>query len=53
MARCEGCDGDVEAKNASGHFRDKCMDCIEDVADEIPSHRETCDDADCLICSTP
>jgi hypothetical protein len=29
------------------------MDCIQDVADEVPSHRETCDDPDCLICSTP
>jgi hypothetical protein len=26
---------------------------IEDVADEETSHRETCDDPDCLICSTP
>ncbi|ACM56349.1 hypothetical protein [Halorubrum lacusprofundi] len=53
MATCEECGDPVEAKNASGHFRDKCMDCIQDVADEVPSHRETCDDPDCLICSTP
>jgi len=53
MATCEEFGDPVEAKNASGHFRDKCMDCIQDVADEVPSHRETCDDPDCLICSTP
>ena len=53
MATCEECGDPVEAKNASGHFRDKCMDCIRGVADEVPSHRETCDDPDCLICSTP
>ena len=53
MATCEECGDPVEAKNASGHFRDKCMDCIQDVADEVPSHRETCDDPDCLFCSTP
>ena len=50
---CERCGGDVENKNNVGHFRDHCWGCIEAIADEETSHRETCDYADCLICSTP
>jgi len=53
MATCERCGEDVGAKNAAGHYRDKCAGCIQEIADAIPSHREQCDDPDCLICSTP
>lgn len=53
MATCERCGDPVENKNSAGHYRDKCWECIEEVADEEASHRETCDDADCLICALP
>lgn len=53
MATCDECGDDVDAKNAAGHYRDKCLDCIETIAADIPSHRDQCDDPDCLICSTP
>lgn len=53
MAMCEMCGESVENKNSAGHYRDKCMDCVEKVATEETSHRETCDDPDCLVCTTP
>ena len=53
MATCDRCGDPVENKDNRGWYRDHCWDCIEAIADEEISHRETCDDADCLICSTP
>ena len=53
MAACDRCGDPVENKNSAGHYRVKCMDCIEDVANEETSHRDQCDDPDCLICTTP
>lgn len=53
MPTCGRCEGDVSAKNAAGHYRDKCMSCIEEIAAEIPSHREQCEDDDCLVCTAP
>ncbi len=53
MPTCDRCGEELQETNPGGRYRDKCMDCIGDVADEIPSHRETCDDPDCLVCSTP
>jgi len=32
MPECERCGGEVDNKNAAGHYRDKCWDCIEEVA---------------------
>jgi len=32
MAECERCGDEVDNKNAAGHYRDKCMSCIKDVA---------------------
>jgi len=32
MAECERCGDEVNNKNAAGHYRDKCMSCIKDVA---------------------
>ena len=53
MATCDRCGDPVENKDNRGWFRDKCWRCIEAVADAETSHRETCDDSDCPICSTP
>lgn len=53
MATCDRCGGDVKNKDNRGWFRDKCWGCIEAVADEETSHRETCEDADCVVCAAP
>ena len=53
MATCDRCGDPVENKNSAGHFRDHCWECIEAIADEETSHRETCEDPSCVICSTP
>jgi hypothetical protein len=53
MATCDRCGDPVETKNSTGHYRDKCWSCIEAVADEETSHREMCDDPDCVVCAAP
>jgi len=50
MGECADCGGVVENKNAAGHYRDKCRECIRAVADAIPSHVETCDRPECVVC---
>jgi len=34
MVECENCGDKVKNKNKAGHFRSKCIDCIEAVAAE-------------------
>ena len=50
---CDQCGDPVENKDNRGWVRDHCWSCIEAIADEETSHRETCDDTDCLICAAP
>jgi len=50
MATCESCGATVEAKNAAGHYRDKCPECIQAVADERTPHVEVCEDPECGVC---
>lgn len=47
MPECEDCGGEVESKNASVHYREFCMECIEGRAykpDERTSLEEIVDD---------
>ena len=53
MATCDRCGDPVENKDNRGWYRDYCWGCTETIADEETSHRERCDDPDCLICNTP
>lgn len=53
MATCDRCGDPVENKDNRGWYRDYCWPCIRAIADEETSHRETCDDPDCLTCNTP
>jgi len=46
---CDRCDGDVTAKNSAGHYRDKCSECIRDVA-TTTGHVDTCEREDCPVC---
>jgi len=47
---CTRCGDPVENTDNRGWYRDHCWDCIEAIANEEPSHREQCDDPECLIC---
>lgn len=46
---CENCGDDVTHKNAAGHYRDTCADCL----DEIAAERDRPADHDCAECGDP
>lgn len=53
-ATCDECGaelGDAD-KNAAGHFRDRCMDCLEAAAENRPRHVDTCEESDCSVCAS-
>lgn len=35
MGDCIDCGTTVENKNSAGHYRDRCIDCIDKVAEEV------------------
>ena len=37
-------------KNAAGHYRDRCVSCIEAAAASIGSHVDDCDREECPVC---
>ena len=37
MPTCD-CGGEITAKNAAGHYRDRCQDCIAAIAAEADTH---------------
>jgi hypothetical protein len=49
---CERCGDDVAAKNAAGHYRDHCVECLQAIAEARTPHREACDDPDCVVCAS-
>jgi len=50
-AECDTCDGMVTSKNTVGHFRDRCLDCIE--AEAVSTrHVDQCDDESCSVCQS-
>lgn len=53
MPKCERCGAELQETNPGGRYREKCMDCIEEIASTIPSHFEQCEDDDCLTCNAP
>jgi hypothetical protein len=52
MSTCEACGSDLQErdKDTMGHYRSKCMDCINAVAASVPPHHETCTIEDCPVC---
>jgi len=49
MADCEDCGATVENKNAAGHYRDRCTDCLAKAA-RTKRHVTTCEREDCPVC---
>jgi len=52
MPDCESCGGTVEEKNAAGHWRDNCQECIREVARGSKPHHELCEDDGCIVCAS-
>jgi len=52
MPNCESCGGEVNEKNAAGHWRDNCQECIREVADGSKPHHELCEDDGCIVCAS-
>jgi len=50
MTDCEHCGEGVGWKNAAGHYRDVCEDCVDEVADERRRHTEYCEADECSVC---
>jgi hypothetical protein len=49
MADCHECGAEVKHKNAAGHYREKCADCIRTAA-ERKRHVESCENPNCVVC---
>jgi hypothetical protein len=50
MATCE-CGCEIKRKNAAGHYRDSCWQCIKQAADR-ERHVDVCQRNDCAVCAT-
>lgn len=49
MPECD-CGNQIESKNSAGHWRDKCQDCLSDIADSRTPHLADCAENECPIC---
>jgi len=49
VADCEGCGTAVDNKNAAGHYRDRCLNCLAEAAC-TERHIDTCDREGCPVC---
>jgi len=50
MGDCVDCGGEVKNKNVSGHYRDRCHDCIAAVADVTPAEATPINGCECSRC---
>jgi len=48
-AQCGVALGEAD-KNAVGHYRDRCLDCISAAARDV-RHVDQCDATDCVVCA--
>ena len=49
VADCTDCGAAVTNKNAAGHYRDRCADCLAEAA-RTERHVRTCEREDCPVC---
>ena len=49
VADCTDCGAAVNNKNAAGHYRDRCLDCLAEAA-RTERHVTTCERDGCPVC---
>ena len=49
MTDCTDCGAAVDSKNAAGHYRDRCTDCLDEAA-RTARHVTTCEREGCPVC---
>jgi len=49
MSECD-CGEEITAKNAAGHYREQCQQCIRQVARDANKHVHVCEKSDCGVC---